>query len=202
MAISSEKKISKTKSARGLATQAKIEQSAVSLFLEQGIDATTTRDIAERAGISEGAIYRHYESKTDLAFELFRRVHVRLADLLEEAHSAEKTLEGKVRAIVSAYCTVADEDWAAFSYHLRFHHIFLIRYGRKARNPVDVVEAAAQELIEAGEIKGGDKQLVCSMALGVVFQTAAHLAFGRMKGHLGDHISSFERGIVAMLRAL
>ena len=92
MAISSEKKISKTKSARGLATQAKIEQSAVSLFLEQGIDATTTRDIAERAGISEGAIYRHYESKTDLAFELFRRVHVRLADLLEEAHSAEKTL--------------------------------------------------------------------------------------------------------------
>ena len=48
---------------RALATKAKIETSALKLFAERGVDQTTTRDIAAGAGISEGAIYRHFESK-------------------------------------------------------------------------------------------------------------------------------------------
>ena len=45
----------------------KIERAALKLFVEEGIDAATTREIAMSAGVSEGALYRHYSGKDELA---------------------------------------------------------------------------------------------------------------------------------------
>jgi AcrR family transcriptional regulator len=45
-----------------------IVQAAVKLFAAHGYARTTTRDIAREAGISEGTIYRYFESKQDLLF--------------------------------------------------------------------------------------------------------------------------------------
>ena len=57
---------------RGQVTRAKILRAALDLFVEKGIAATTTRQISSGAGISEGAIYRHFERKDEIAFELFK----------------------------------------------------------------------------------------------------------------------------------
>ena len=48
-------------------TKAKIERAALTLFAEHGIDGVSTKQIAKKAGISEGAIYRHFSGKEDLA---------------------------------------------------------------------------------------------------------------------------------------
>lgn len=45
---------------------------AAELFAEQGIAATTVRDIAARAGILSGSLYHHFESKTELLEEIVR----------------------------------------------------------------------------------------------------------------------------------
>ena len=37
----------------------KIERAALELFVNVGVDAATTREIAESAQVSEGALYRH-----------------------------------------------------------------------------------------------------------------------------------------------
>jgi AcrR family transcriptional regulator len=47
-------------------TQRAIEQAAYELFMEQGFNATSMRQIAERAGLALGGIYNHYESKEDI----------------------------------------------------------------------------------------------------------------------------------------
>ena len=47
-------------------TKARIERAALRLFQQGEMDKATTRAIAAEAGISEGALYRHYASKDDI----------------------------------------------------------------------------------------------------------------------------------------
>lgn len=47
-------------------------RAALELFTTQGYHASTTPQIAARAGIAEGTIYRHFESKEQLLNEIYR----------------------------------------------------------------------------------------------------------------------------------
>lgn len=47
-------------------TQARITQATIECILEKGIRATSTVDVAHRAGVSRGALVYHYPSKTSL----------------------------------------------------------------------------------------------------------------------------------------
>ena len=58
---------------------------AADAFAERGFHATTTRDIASRAGLSPAGVYVHFASKEVLLFELSRRGHARARDLLVAA---------------------------------------------------------------------------------------------------------------------
>ncbi len=50
----------------GKIRKAKIAHSAAKLFSEKGFSGTKTREIAEKAGVSEALIYKHFPSKEDL----------------------------------------------------------------------------------------------------------------------------------------
>jgi AcrR family transcriptional regulator len=47
-------------------SHARILAAARALFMERGYEATTARDIAERAGMSAGALFLHFKSKADV----------------------------------------------------------------------------------------------------------------------------------------
>jgi len=49
-------------------------QVATRLFAEMGYEATTTKDIAKKAGVTEPILYRHFESKQDLFVAIVRNV--------------------------------------------------------------------------------------------------------------------------------
>jgi AcrR family transcriptional regulator len=48
--------------------QNKILKVASTLFLEQGFEQTSTKQIAQEVGIAEGTIFNYFDSKTDLFF--------------------------------------------------------------------------------------------------------------------------------------
>lgn len=77
---------------------------AVEAFAERGYHATTTRDIAGRAGMSPAALYIHYKTKEELLHRISRIGHDRALALLEaEAGSdgsAARRLAGAVRSFV------------------------------------------------------------------------------------------------------
>tara|TARA_B100000575_G_C23091760_1_gene629458 strand:+ start:1073 stop:1600 length:528 start_codon:yes stop_codon:yes gene_type:complete len=50
--------------------RSKIADVALSLFIERGYHATSTRLIAQEAGVSEGLIFRHYTNKEGLLKDL------------------------------------------------------------------------------------------------------------------------------------
>ncbi|MET7937935.1 TetR/AcrR family transcriptional regulator [Streptomyces sp. NPDC005322] len=64
---------------------------AVHAFAERGYHATTTRDIAGRAGMSPAALYIHYKTKEELLYQISNVGHRRALDILERARDSGGT---------------------------------------------------------------------------------------------------------------
>ena len=94
-------------------TAVRIMLAAADAFAERGFHATTTRDIASRAGLSPAGVYVHFASKEVLLFELSRRGHARARDLLVAAAEASPTPTEALRAIVGGF-----SRWHAEHYEL------------------------------------------------------------------------------------
>lgn len=182
-------------------TKARIERAALGLFVEKGVEAATTRDISAAAGVSEGALYRHFKGKEEIASVLFRAIHERLAALVREAGAVDGDLAAKTNAIVDAYCETADDDWALFSYHLLALARFLPT-PPGADDPVTATEDIIADAMARGEIAVGDKKIIAAMALGVVQQTALHKVYGRLTGPMSAYASGFKAAITAILASV
>jgi len=87
--------------------------SALDAFLARGFHAATTREIAERAGMSPAAVYVHWRAKHDLLFELSRIGHQAVLDVVERAlgEASDDPVE-RVHAFVSAFATWHAENHA------------------------------------------------------------------------------------------
>lgn len=58
-------------------------QSAMAVFAESGVDAPV-REIAEKAGVGIGTVYRHFPRRSDLIVAVFRREVDACADAMED----------------------------------------------------------------------------------------------------------------------
>lgn len=66
-------------------TRTRILQAAQRLFARQGYDGTTTRDLAQAAGVAEGTLFRHFSNKKAILLEIAIQGWVDiLTDLLTE----------------------------------------------------------------------------------------------------------------------
>ena len=54
--------------------QKRIIQAAIQIFAEKGFSATSTNEIAGKAGVAEGTIFRHYKTKKDLLITIIEPV--------------------------------------------------------------------------------------------------------------------------------
>jgi AcrR family transcriptional regulator len=71
------------------------------VFLEQGLNGARTRTIAERAGITEAVLYRHFESKEEI-FEaaVLEPLRGMLDDLLERSRALLAGEEARPRLVM------------------------------------------------------------------------------------------------------
>ncbi len=181
-------------------TRARIERAALGLFVDRGVDAATTRDIAAAAGVSEGAIYRHFDGKDALASAIFLEIHTRLARLVREAAAKKPDLAAQTRAVVEAYCATADADFPLFTFHLLYAHRFMPT-PEGVDNPVAAVEDIVSGAMRRREIPRRDPGLAAGMALGIVLQTALQISYGRLEGPLSAHVEDLAASALAALSA-
>ena len=191
-------------------TKARIERAALTLFTERGVDGVSIKEIAAYAKISDGAMYRYYPSKYNLAHELMLTAHNRLTTLVRDIAGSDQAFTDKIRAIVTRYCAFADDDWELFSYHLMHLHHFPELFapqknGSTPSRKIDSATAACGEILneamDAGDIPRGNVELLASMVLGIVIQAAQAKAYKRLNGPLSIYVNEFERSILAVLRA-
>lgn len=181
------------------ATAEKIKRAALEVFVEKGVSAATIKDIATGAGISEGALYRHYKSKDELAWSLFLETHTDLAVSQKEAAEANEGLKDQLTAMIKVYCDKADEDWLLYSFHLGAQHYYVDRLNKEHLNPTDTAENILKQAMKNGTIPKRDPVLYTAMITGVLFQPAYHKLHGRLMGPLSDHSDAMAAAVWRVL---
>jgi len=76
---------------------------AVEAFAERGYHATTTRDIAGRAGMSPAALYIHYKTKEELLHRISRIGHEKALEILRTAAQGEGGAAERLADAVSSF---------------------------------------------------------------------------------------------------
>ncbi|WP_406491818.1 TetR/AcrR family transcriptional regulator [Streptomyces sp. NBC_01604] len=76
---------------------------AVEAFAERGYHATTTRDIAGRAGMSPAALYIHYKTKEELLHRISRIGHEKAVEILRVAAGGKGSAAERLADAVSSF---------------------------------------------------------------------------------------------------
>jgi AcrR family transcriptional regulator len=135
-------------------TRERIVAAAVSLFAEQGFDATSVNQVVTRAGVAKGALYHHFESKDDLLYEVYRELVDRqlagLTEILERNLAPADTLRALIADLVETTAASAAEAkvFARESHRLGDANQARVRGARRG------IHDAFIELIRAGQASG------------------------------------------------
>jgi AcrR family transcriptional regulator len=81
-----------------LSTRERILGVASELFIEQGYDATSLREIADRLGFTKAALYYHFHSKDDLLLALIAPGYALVSEVMQRLEDADG-LEGWADAL-------------------------------------------------------------------------------------------------------
>src|SRR6185436_6810137 len=161
-------------------TRERIEEASIKLFASRGIAETSVRDITRAVGISEGALYRHFESKEDLVWQTFEQGYMSFARELESLAARETTARQKVAAMIRGFCRAHDNNPTLFNFLLFVQHGQLAKLPEGAPTPVTVMRTVLARAIEQKEIPPQDPDLAAALVLGAVLQPATFAAYGRI----------------------
>lgn len=164
-----------------------IERSALELFVEKGVDGTSIRDIAARAGVTEGALYRHHKSKDDLVRALFFENYQGFAKMIAKIQGMNLGFDKMIAKIIEAFFTFYDEDHYVFEFVMLVRHKLLEEVRADEKNPVELVSRMLREAMKKGEIPSQNTDLSTQLLIGMVMQTAIGQHYGRVKGPLINH---------------
>ncbi|MFZ5863984.1 MAG: TetR/AcrR family transcriptional regulator [Nitrospirota bacterium] len=173
----------------------RIMKAALVLFVEKGIDGATIKDIAKRAKVSEGALYRHFASKDELAWHLFSTHLAAFTAHLNATVFAHETAQERVRAFVSECFKAFDEHQNLFTFLILSEHRELKKFQGRGPHPGHLILRIIREGQHAGEISPGDPYVLGSLALGGIIRTCVV----RMYGGITKSLAACEREVADRL---
>lgn len=184
---------------RKIKTRNAIFKSALTLFNEKGIDATSTKEITTNAGVAEGTLYRHFASKDELAWALFEHHYGNIASSLLQARRQSRDFRETVESTVYAFSKLVDHAPDAFRYCMLAQHDFLSRVAQDEGNPVLVIRSIIQEAMDADQMPKGDVAILSAMSLGIVMQPATFFLYGALSAPFEQHADQFIEAIWLLL---
>lgn len=157
-----------------------IESAAIKLFANQGFASTSIKDIALEAGVTDGALYRHYKSKTEMGWALFsqevERFSLGLHEILKgiDPSNSLQVLKTAIEYTYGYY----DEYPVEFRFILVNQHTFPQgKLLNEQSNPMDLVVQA----VARGTGNLDNFEYISSMIWGALVNPLVMHQYGRLK---------------------
>jgi len=182
-------------------TRERIEQASIRLFVRKGVTETTVRDIASALDLSEGALYRHFESKDDLVWQLFERHYVDFGTRLQQLADGAASTRDKLAAMIRGFCRAHDEQPELFHFLLFVQHGQLNKLQSDTPTPVGAVRRVLERAIAAGDIPHQSVDVATAIVFGVVLQPMQFAAYGRIPSAISSLSDRLVRAAWAALMA-
>ncbi|BDA67181.1 TetR family transcriptional regulator [Dulcicalothrix desertica PCC 7102] len=151
-------------------TRDRILTAAQRLFAAQGFDGTTTRDLAQAAGVAEGTLFRHFSNKKAILVEVATQGWVEiLTDLLTELSEmgSYKAVAQVMKRRMWNMRKNADMMRVCFM-EAQFHPDLRERIQQEViEKMTGVAEAFFQEAMDKGIYRKMDANLVAKVFLGM-----------------------------------
>ncbi len=172
--------MSATVSTPGAATRERLLRAAAGIVAREGMAAATTAAIAAEAGVAEGTLYRHFESKDDLLVAAYRQmkqeVFVDAAAGVDISAPPPERLKRTWKAIYLAYRANRD----AFAFGQRFVESALAE--REGGEAARAIGRLVVDLRRAGVASGDFKNLPADLLANLFLAPISYLLKSEIKG--------------------
>ncbi len=173
---------------------------ALVLFMKKGIKGTTTRDIANRAGISEGTIYRHFSSKEELAQKVFEDNLEKFWRFLRRELRNTRNPEDMLCAFIKGIFEFARKHHRRYSFIFSAHQTELRRLSRGKMKPKRMLARILRLGQAQGYFRPMQPDLAAAMILGMVTQTIFYMRNGLIPVSYEDVIREVAQSCLRMIR--
>ncbi len=163
------------------AIRKKIEEAALTLFVEKGINGATTKEIAREAGVAEGSIYRHFENKEDLAIQLYEAKNKLLVTHLHKGLTGQKNAEQKLEQFIFSFFQFGQKEPLAYTYIMASHPLIFPKIAKELEKPKDVLIPIYRQGLREKVFRKLDENLAAAMVIGMVIRVNFFLEYGLLK---------------------
>jgi len=170
----------------GTATETRIKEAALRLFVERGVDAVSVRDITTAAEIRPSTLYVHWPSRDALVAELFTSGFAAYAASLAAVAAEPGSFRDRLAALVRRVCALYGEDPLLFQFLLLSQHQNLRGIPADDSNPIEILQRVVAAAMAEGEIGQGDPALLTAAIVGIVVQIATFRHYGRIAPDLAQ----------------
>ncbi|MDY0038718.1 MAG: TetR/AcrR family transcriptional regulator [Desulforhabdus sp.] len=182
-----------------------ILREATRLFAEKGYDATPVSEIARAAGVSEGAIFRHFDNKEDLLFQLFKGIRESFLSELETEFrfsSNEQGLEMALR-LVRLYCHFYETMETEFDFIHRNNPYQMPHVGDPCRGEMKKIYDKMIELLRIAITLGTKDHSIRTVSVEESTMLILGLITGAVRMRLFEsiHLKEIEEHLVDFCRA-
>jgi TetR/AcrR family transcriptional regulator, repressor of fatR-cypB operon len=145
-----------------------IMTAALELFVERGFFGTAVPEIADKAGVGAGTIYRYFESKEALVNALYRQEKQKFAERVINEFPTAKTARELFRTMWMRMAKFAVETPKPFIFMELHHHASYLDAESRALEArmLDLFTNVVTAAQARGELKAGPPRLLMAMVMG------------------------------------
>ena len=163
---------------RGRATRAAVLKAARELFAERGYAAVGTTEVVERAGVTRGALYHHFEDKRALFRAVYEELEREVAERLVAAVAAEPRPERHLEVGIDAFLDACLEPPIRRISLLEAPSVLGYEEWRSigAEYSAGLLRAALEAAMNSGKLESQPVDTLAHLMLGALAEAALVLA--------------------------
>jgi AcrR family transcriptional regulator len=177
MNVNEKEKGRRTQAERRAATRRALLDSARSLFAERGYHGTAAEEIVQRAGLTRGALYHHFEDKKDLFRLVVDEMEGAIDEEIEEAERAASSLPEAVMAGYRAFIDAVLDPEMRRTFFLDGPSVLGWEWREiDARHAVGKIEEGLEALIAEGFVEPQPVRPLARLINGALLEAAFFVA--------------------------